>query len=141
MRMMRGLIFRLILRRIDMNQNDIAAQERDDFEDRMEKKNTDFSNQVLRHVLAAGKEFMSRDVPDHLKRIFLNQALYKTARAINFPPQTMEGKSEAEKPMCYNAYLDYSCDFGVEFMKICEALHSWRPAEEDANASDAGNKP
>ena len=114
-----------------MNQEDpVAAQERDSFEDRMEKKNTDFSNQVLRHVLSTGKEFMSRDVPDHLKRIFLNQALYKVARALNFPPQAMEGKSEAEKPMCYNEYLDYSSDFGVEFMKICETLHAWRPAED-----------
>ncbi len=109
----------------------VAAQERDSFEDRMEKKNTDFSNQILRHMLSTGKEFMSRDVPDHLKRIFLNQALFKVARALNFPTQAMEGKSEAEKPMCYNEYLDYSCEFGVNFLTICETLHEWRPAEDE----------
>ena len=115
-----------------MTQNDPAAEpEQDSFEDRMEKKNTDFSNQILRHVLASGKEFMSQDVPEHLKRIFLNQALFKVARAINFPPQAMEGKSEAEKPMCYNEYLDFSCDYGIEFMNICETLHAWRPAGEE----------
>lgn len=111
-------------------QEPVAAQERDSFEDRMEKKNTDFSNQLLRHVLNTGREFMSGDVPDHLKRIFLNQALFKVARALNFPPQAMAGRSEAEKPMCYNEYLDYSCDFGIEFMTICETLHAWRPAED-----------
>ena len=110
---------------IDLNEEDL------EFLEKIEMKNIKASNMILECIFSEAKNLEETKIPQYMKRMFFNEALFKALRAINFPYEMIDESSEDQANKHFNDYSNFVNDFRSQVMETCEKMHQWLPAESE----------
>ena len=110
-------------KKVDLNPEDI------EFLETIEKKNIEYSNTLLDYIFSEAKKIDPSEIPANMKRPFLNAALFKALRAINFPYELLDETAHEQADQYFNEYSQLANTYRVKIMAFCEDMHHWKPKE------------